>query len=282
MSNNPDIHSFLEEGFRRLAPYVAGVPDFLDRATRQTSFKESVLRSRPPEAYLRNMLAVGVVNRLHREAFLETTAKIIVLPDCLKNFGDWDCSKEDEGNAHLCSQCRPECLVYETVERFADDRTRVVLEPEDMKKYFGDIRTAEGTVGVVGVACVLTLLSGFQATLCHRHPTQGIFLNYSSCAHHWADPPYNTSYSLARMAFILGAEDRDDPETVTGKGETYSLERAPGSPAAFYAALDELAELFVDDYLTIFTGQKRSADLFELSDEVCGAIVPDIITRDSA
>ncbi len=279
-----NVKPFIELGQQKLAPYLSGISQFVEHPEKHPKYGSPALRRKPPEIYLRNMLAVGVLSKLNRRAFLETKSCIIVLPDCLKNYGGWTCSKDDPGNAPECMQCNPDCLVFKSMERFADNRTGIFLEPENLKKFFEDIIRQNGTVGVVGVACMLTLLSGFKTTLSLKLPTQGVFLNYASCGHHWADPPYNTSYSFRRMARILDKNNNRScqPDRFSGRGETYSLERSPNSPDDFYRRLDELATVFEKDYLPCFYNNQPDADLYAISLKVLNAIVPDLITRDSA
>jgi hypothetical protein len=244
--------------------------------------EKTSLRSKPLDTYIRNMLAVGVLNRIMRQAFLKTNRKIIVLPDCLKNYGEWECCKEDQGNESVCTQCTSECIVYETTERFTNGRTDIVLEPDDMDAYFAGVRKEYGTVGIAGVACALTMLSGFDRTLKYKHPTQGVFLNYSSCAHHWADPAYNTNYSLRRMTWVMNSNGSSVQDEIRDRGETYSLEKPSLSPDDFYRRLDGLATIFEKDYLSYFQVAHPDADIYEISQEIQSAIVPDLITRDSA
>lgn len=277
-----DLSPFIQIGNRELAPYLKGIPAFLDRLDTPGGLESTSLRSKTVDHYLRNMLTVGVLNRLMRPAFLLTDRKIIVLPDCLKNYGDWECSKSDTGNESYCAQCTPECIVYETMERFADSHVTIVLEPEDMDAYFAGAVKNGGSVGVAGVACALTMMSGFTKTIKHRIPTQGVFLNYSSCAHHWADPAYNTCYSLRRMTWVMSDRESSTPDDTFGRGETYSMELPPLSPDDFYRRLDRLAAVFEDEYLPEFTGNRADADLFDICRQVQNVIVPDLITRDSA
>jgi len=278
-----DINPFLHTGRLQLAPYIAGVNDFIRKVRKDPKTNADSLRLKPPDIYSRNMLAVGVLNRLNRESFLKTKKKVIVLPDCLKNYGEWTCCKADTGIATECTQCTDECLVFESVERFADENTALVLEPDDLQKYLADIKAGAPTeVGVVGVACALTLLSGFQRTLKLKMPTQGVFLNYSSCAHHWAEPAYNTNYSFVRMGWVLGKNGDNEPGGFGQKGETYTLEKSPLTPEDFYLRLDELAEQFEKEYYPLFQQAFPEADPFQLHLEVMQAIVPDLITRDSA
>ncbi len=277
-----DVRHFLQLGHTELEAYVSDVEDFISRLGRPGELEKSSLRSQPVGAYIRNMLAVGVLNRLMRASFLETERKVIVLPDCLKNYGDWTCCKENDGKVSTCIQCTPQCIVYETTERFADSRTTVVLEPEDMSRYFAELRDGFGAVGVVGVACALTMLSGFDRTLRHRLPTQGVFLNYSSCQHHWANPAYNTCYSLRRMAWVLYDREMPIPEESFGRGETYSLEKPPLGPDEFYRRLENLADIFEDEYLPALKENYPDADVFEICRIVQKSLVPDLITRESA
>ncbi len=277
-----NIEPFIQQGILELGPYVSRIPDFVERLGTSRGLENTSLRSKPVDAYIRNMLAVGVLSRIMRDAFIQTERKIIILPDCLKNYGEWECCKQDLGNESECTQCTPDCIVYETMERFGNSHIAIVLEPDDMEVYFDQARKVYGTVGIVGVACALTMLSGFEKTIKYKHPTQGIFLNYSSCAHHWADPAYNTNFSLKRMAWVLHNNGSSATDKFLGPGETYSLEKPPLTPDDFYRRLDSLADFFEKDYLPLFREASPGGDIYKLCKEAQAMIVPDLITRDSA
>lgn len=278
-----DIGSFINTGTEKLAPYISGVSRFVEKNKNQTERSDFSLRSKPANVYIRNMLAVGVLSHLNKKAFDKTEGKVLVMPDCLKNYGDWECSKIDLGNESECAQCSADCLVFETVERFVDEKVDLVLEPEQLDKYLAERKSSQGSFGVVGVACVLTLLSGFEHTMKLKLPTQGIFLNYASCSHHWAEPGYNTSFSFSRLAKTLGKANNDhQPDVFNGHGQTYSLERLSLTPGSFYDILDKLAKAFETEYLPQFMNTHSDKNIFDIYIEILQAFVPDLITRDSA
>ncbi len=279
-----DLNPFIELGLQQLRIYLSGIEEFIRNPAGQPRVGSQELRQKPPSVYLRNMLTVGVLSLLTRDAFLKTEKRLIVLPECLKNYGEWSCCKADSEGAAVCTQCNSDCIVFESMERFADGNTEIVLEPDDLEDYLRRIIERDGHVGVVGVACALTLLSGFKTSLSLKLPTQGVFLNYASCGHHWANPPYNTSYSLRRLARVLGREDRFELGEIgsSGTGQTYSLIRRPNSPDDFYARLDKLADLFKRNYLPRFQHYRPDADIYDICLNTLKALVPDLITRDSA
>ncbi len=273
---------YLRIGGNLLAPYLDGIDNFV-ACQSDSSWKEpDPLRLKPSETYLRNALTVGILNLLHRRAFLAADRRVIVLPACLKDYGDWDCVAAEGKTPWECDRCHPGCTINETIERFADERTTVLIEPEDLTATLAEIKGKDGAIGVAGVACVLTLLSGFDRTIKLHLPTQGVFLNYSSCAHHWADPAYNTDYSLGRLAWVLGKDIRNPEHSGDGRGVTYSLERSHFSPDDFYQRLDYLASVFVTDYLPFFRQANPKADLYALSRDILKTIIPDLITRENA
>lgn len=273
---------YLRMGGNLLAPYLEGIDNFVACQTDKSWKEPDPLRRKPAETYLRNALAVGVLNLLQRQAFMAATKRVVVLPACLKDYGDWDCVAADGKTPSECARCHPGCPVYDTLERFADDRTTVLIEPEDLAITLSKIKAKDGPVGVAGVACVLTLLSGFDRTIKLQLPTQGVFLNYSSCAHHWANPPYNTEYSLRQLARVLGKENLDADLPGDGRGVTYSLARPHFSPDDFYQRLDYLAAVFAADYLPFFRQANPDADIYVLSRDTLKTLVPDLITRENA
>jgi len=275
-----DLMPFIERGKEELASYLVPIDKFIEKEKVSPSRKKSPLRAKPVDVYLRNMLAVAVLNRMQRPLFLETKRRLVVLPACLKACHPWKCQSKKEGKARVCIRCHPECSVGTSMERFADDRTTIVLEPGNLRKYLKAAKEQPGTVGIVGVACVLTLLSGFDQTIKLELPTQGVFLNYSSCKHHWADPPYNTNFSLNRMAQVLGKAEAEEGFDI--KGETYLLGQPHGSPIDFYAHLDKLAEQFEKEYLPQLCPIVDSSNLFAASRIVLQSLIPDLITRNAA
>ncbi|MCK5127262.1 MAG: DUF116 domain-containing protein [candidate division Zixibacteria bacterium] len=277
-----DLSGFIHKGTTELEPFIANVKEFVDTLGSDGKLEKTPLRAKPPDDYIRNILAVGVLSHINRGAFLETKRRIIVLPDCLKNYSGIECCKEDLGNATVCTQCNADCLVFEAMERFEGASTDIVLEPEDFKSYFKSEIDNSLSLGIVGVACALTLLSGFHYTLKHGIPTQGVFLNYASCEHHWSHPGINTSFSYERLAWVMGKDSTGEPEMTKDEGATYNLDKSPLSPSEFYRRLDLLAKTFETDYLPQFKNQLPEASLSELSIEISKAIVPNLISRDSA
>lgn len=276
------IDSFIAIGRQILQPYTEGVSAFVESLDCEGGLEKTKLRAKSPDEYIRNMLAIGVLSHIHRDAFLKASHRILVLPDCLKNYGEEACCKADLGNATACTMCNSNCLVFEVMDRYDDARTTIVLEPDDMDAYFRDARAKYESVGIVGVACALTMLSGFHYTLKYKMPTQGVFLNYAGCSHHWANPGINTNFSYKRMAWVLGMPDAGEPDVRRRQGATYNLEGNGLSVTDFYEKLDELSLQFEAELLPQFKQQFPDNDLFDLSFEISKAIVPNLITRDSA
>ncbi|MEE9442552.1 MAG: DUF116 domain-containing protein [candidate division Zixibacteria bacterium] len=277
-----DIKLYIESACRELADYVAGVDGFVASLGQPGKFESSSLRANKPEEYIRNVLAVSILTYLNRAEFLKTEKRIIVLPDCLKNYSDWDCSKETDGNISSCTQCHPECIVYEIEDWLACGNTTIILEPEELEKYFAVLNNDNKNIGVVGVACPLTLLSGFHSTLKYKFPTQGVFLNYSSCAHHWVKGGINTAFNIKRLSWIMNESNPDISETNFIDGPTYSLIKEPLSPDDFYGRIDKLCERFISEYLPLFKKEFPNLDIFDLSLEISRAIVPNLITRNES
>ncbi|MFH1700834.1 MAG: DUF116 domain-containing protein [Candidatus Zixiibacteriota bacterium] len=277
-----DIEPYIKTARGELTDYVSGVDRFINSLGQPGKFESSSLRAKSPEEYIRNILAVSILTHLGRTEFLKTEKRIIVLPDCLKNYSDWECGKETDGNISWCAKCHPECIVYEIEDWLADTNTTILLEPEELDKYFAELKNEDGNTGVVGVACALTLLSGFHSTLKYKFPTQGVFLNYSSCAHHWIKGGINTAFSIKRLAWILKKDLPEISEINSIDGPTYSLIKEPLSSDDFYNRVDKLCEYFISEYYPQFKLAHPDLDIYDLSIEISHALVPNLITRDES
>jgi hypothetical protein len=242
------LDDFIQLGQEQLSGYLDRIIEYLCVLEQEDLSKRDDLElvQSSPERYLRHLLCVAVLNRLYREEFLKTDHRLIVLPECLKNYGPDICCKIERKNHSECAHCLADCQVNLVSETFVNNKTDLILEPEDVDKMATDWRAKHGTVGIVGVACILTLASGFKSTLKQKHPTQGVFLNYSSCGHHWNKlKPYNTRFSLTQLARVMQADAPAQSLNPPIKGETYSFETAPGAARQLYELLNELAERFM-------------------------------------
>lgn len=258
------LDQFIALGQTKLTLYLEKVEDYLCNLSESEASDpdDLALITSPPDKYIRNMLCLAVLNSLYRDEFLNAKKRLIVLPECLKNYGPDICCKIERKNHSECANCLSDCHVNLVDEAFVDSRTEMILEPEDTELMAANLRQKRGTVGIVGVACILTLISGFKATLKHKHPTQGLFLNYSSCGYHWAKKhPYNTRFSLVRLAQVLNSNPPDQTFNPPIAGETYSLETQPGQAERLYEILDELAEQFCRKAMSDY--EKTERDIYE-------------------
>ncbi len=258
-----ELSDFIRNGTLQLAPYVTGVDLFLSNLTDESDrdADDLELRASKPGQYIRNMLTLAVLNRLYRPEFLKAKHRLVVLPECTKNYSPDMCCKLERKNHSECTQCQPDCLVCKVEEMVYGNRIDLILEPDDIEKTAATYRKKKGTVGIVGVACVLTLISGFKATLKEKHPTQGLFLDYSSCQKHWSEIPYNTRFSLKQLGTILQIDAPEQTLEPSISGVTYTLETGPGSVSQMYDILDDLAILFEHNLADRYIA--ASTDIYE-------------------
>ena len=84
MSRNLD--QFITKITERLGPYYSGVAPFLARLPKNSDRDDIDLLTEPPESYVGNMLALGILNRLYQKEFAQTTHRVLVLPECVKDY----------------------------------------------------------------------------------------------------------------------------------------------------------------------------------------------------
>lgn len=132
--------------------------------------------------YYINMLGAQILNRSYRSAFEKAEKYYIFLPGCMT--AKEGCQAKNLGDGFGCAGCRSECMVNVITQKYQKlgGNVRILYHESEMNQHYV---LREEKVGVIGVSCVLNLLSGgFMARRLGYIP-QCVILNFPGCKQHW-------------------------------------------------------------------------------------------------
>ena len=209
--------SFCRRAGESMAAYVPNAELFRGHA-RRFGREDALLLDRSTEEYYLGMLASEVLSRTFREAFVATERKIVILPPCMRAHNDDSCQAKDTPYGARCAACEPACRVNEITRLGAKHGFGVFIIPDDLA--FSKSGQARGSLGVVGVSCVLTNYPGGWKTKRLGVPSQGVLLDYCGCKFHWHKPGFPTDINVGRLLAVLGfPPDGDAPVNPASQAE---------------------------------------------------------------
>lgn len=182
-------NSFILESDRMLGNYTSGVIRFLRETAGGYHGREDVLLvSRKREEYHLAMLGAELMNRAFADGYAATTERAILLPACMRGASAVSCRAKRVGLDMSCTHCDRGCRVSQ-VTRAAAERgvsAHIIPHSSDFTRWLR--AWAEGrNVGVIGVACVLHLITGGLELRSLGIAAQCVLLDFCGCSQHW-DP----------------------------------------------------------------------------------------------
>jgi hypothetical protein len=157
------------------------------------------------------MVAIEVLNRSFRTAFLATGRKVVLVPPCMKARSDDDCQARSTPLGARCAACTPGCRVHQLTKLGEKHGFGVLMLPDELAVYSGAAARPKGgdDVGIVGVSCVLTNSSGGWETKGLGIPAQGVPLDHCGCRYHWHKDGIPTDINFDHLLEVLGIEQEE-------------------------------------------------------------------------
>ncbi|RCX20699.1 uncharacterized protein DUF116 [Fontibacillus phaseoli] len=182
-----------------LGRHTANVELYIDKNNQRLKWKENMIFcTRGRAEYHLNMVGAEIMNRAFREKFLNTEQKRVLLPICMREKGEAGCRAVESEHGYVCRSCSKDCQVKIISDLGKKHDFQVFMIPH-ASTAFGRQSIQPGKVGIVGVACILNLVSGgYQAKRLGYEP-QCVLLNYSGCIKHWHETGVVTDIDLSRL-----------------------------------------------------------------------------------
>ena len=186
---------------RELAEYVPGLQQHLREVSLHKYITDKELLNRR-EQYFLYMVEFELVNRVHRERFLDSNYRIALLPYCLKET-QTGCKASPDEIDFVCRGCLKTCTISKLSNVLRDSGVNpYILSRGSLKSIFSKLLKKRGSIGVLGIACVVELIQGMRFCMKAKLPVMGIPLNANRCPR-WMGGFFETSVDLSALEKIL-------------------------------------------------------------------------------
>lgn len=187
-----------ELGNRHLQRYLPQLQNYLEtNRCAWNSREDAGLILRDKNCYYINMIAAQMLNECCRQDFVACDKTYIFLPGCMSSKGKY-CQARESEDGYVCVSCSEECQVNRLSKLYPG--VRIVYHGSQMEKK--KVSTHE-KIGVVGVACVLNLISGGWKAKRLGYVPQCVILNECGCNIHWDEKGLVTSLDEEELGSLF-------------------------------------------------------------------------------
>lgn len=188
----------------KLGCFTENVERFLEGAYKDHKWLEdNIYCGRKRVEYHLNMVGAEIMNRAFREDFLETSEKRLLLPSCMRFQSNKNCKAIKTREGYLCTQCTLNCKVSYFTRVGKKYDFKVLIIPHESSA-FTKGKHENDKIGIVGVACVLHLISGGWKAKDLGFVPQCVLLDYCGCNKHWHEEGIITDINISQLFNILG------------------------------------------------------------------------------
>ena len=176
---------FCKNSHRYLGEYTSNLNEYLESNANNHLMEEDVIFYHGHELeYHLNMLGAEIMNRIFRNDFEKRPRKAIILPGCM-NANSKKCRAKEDRLGDVCTLCNPKCNVYKIVKQYPE--LEVYIVSHESTAFKGARREDMDELGIIGITCVLNLISGGWKSSNMSIPPQCVLLEHVACKSHWLD-----------------------------------------------------------------------------------------------
>lgn len=193
---------FYKEADFRLNYFVKNVDNYLINVIHEHKNKEDIIYcSKGKIQYYFNMFSAEVLNNLYKDKFTNSKKKIVFLPSCMGTVEN-KCASIISEMGSKCIGCSKNCNINKLNVMGSENNFSVRIishESSLLIKHSKD----NSNIGIVGIACMLNLLSGGWKALRLGFTPQCVILNCSGCKKHWCKIPIMTEINIYEFKKVM-------------------------------------------------------------------------------
>lgn len=187
-------NQFFELAEKTLWKYTRDVYSFLEKRKQNKSKREDVIFCGKSEIqYYFNMVSAEIMNKVYRDEYNKCNDKYIFVPGCMKQTNK-ECCSIITMKGLKCQSCTPSCNINKLTKFAKQYNMHVFIIPHESSMF--KLQNYEGKKGLIGIACVLNLMSGGWKALRLGYVPQCVVLDYCGCKAHWQKKEVMTSINM--------------------------------------------------------------------------------------
>lgn len=202
MVGNKSIDKLKNIGNEFLGKYTSNVKEYLKSYAQEHYNKEDIIYcGKSITQYYFNMICSEIMNEVYHEKFINTKNKFIFVPACMRQT-QHKCMSIKENYGYRCVKCSKECNICKLSNLGDKNGFKVFIIPHESSLLKLNALN-NSNIGIIGIACVINLISGgFKAIRLGFIP-QCVVLNECGCSGHWYKEPHMTQINDNRIMEIL-------------------------------------------------------------------------------
>jgi hypothetical protein len=193
------------KGILTFSKYLQNLNYFHQNTLPSYKYREDYFfASRHENEYYLNMFAAEVLNRGLKKGFSETRKKVLLLPTCMRKEPAAGCKAKSDGKELVCAACSAECNIGKVSTEMKKQGITSYLIPHssDFSKFLVKWKDCPDT-SLIGVACVLNLITGGYEMKRLGISSQCIFLDYCGCKKHWDKEGFATNLNISQLSKLV-------------------------------------------------------------------------------
>lgn len=197
---------FEKQSEKHLDAYTPKVEHFLEERLPSRRWHEDVIFcGRRRVEYHLNMVGAEIMNRIYHNDFANAKEKVLLLPTCMRSPEKGKCCSRPQGRGFICTGCSKNCSVNRLTGFGQQKDLQVKMVPHESS--IAATKTDESLFGagsgVIGVSCVLNLISGGWMLADKGTYPQCVILDYCGCKKHWHPQGISTGINEKQLMRIL-------------------------------------------------------------------------------
>ena len=209
---------FQPHSLETLGRYTPNVEEFLVKTHPTYRWREDVVFcGRQRVEYHLNMVGTEIMNRAFRDQFLETERKVVFVPPCMRAKPEGECKAQPTPFGERCAACTPGCRIHQVTKLGEKQGFDVFIIPDELSVVSDkNMKTPQDNkLGLVGISCPLTNMTGGWETRRLGIPAQGVLLDYCGCPWHWHKDGIPTDININQLLQVLGIINKQSCETAS-------------------------------------------------------------------
>lgn len=189
-----------------LGRYTCNLEEFVDENLEKHLWNEDIiLFTRKRSEYHMNMFGAEVMSTNFKESFKNRPRKALLLPGCMRYLTESKCPASKTNLGRKCIGCSQKCKVNSLSKLGERKGFEVYVVSHESSALSQSTAKDRDELGIVGVACIMNLISGGWKSESLGIPAQCVLLDSCGCEH-WKNEIVSTDINTDQIMKLLDIE----------------------------------------------------------------------------